>query len=114
MKLADRIVTNLPLQRLWTDAEELKGSRLAPASKTDIVGLLRKTTVFFVVADVGHKLRWIDTAARFSFWEDEAMMHLADNSAPLELAALPAGFAYVASIWSGTDTAPIVLLEKFH
>jgi hypothetical protein len=114
MKLADRVVTYLPMQRLWTDAEELRGTRMAELSAADVANLLRTETVFFAVADVGHKLHWIEVDQRFKFWKDEGQPHLASPAASIEPAALPGGYAYTASLWSGTDTAPIILLEKLH
>lgn len=114
MQLADRVVTYLPMLRLWTDAEELRGTRMAELSAADIAHILRTETVFFAVADVGHKLRWIELDQRFSFWKSEGQPHLASPAASIEPAAFPDGYAYTASLWSGTDTAPIILLEKLH
>ena len=114
MKLADRVVTYLPMQGLWTDAEELRGTRMVELSAADVTSLLRTETVFFAVADVGHKLRWIEVDQRFNFWKSEGQPHLVSPAVSIEPAAFPGGYAYIASLWSGTDTAPIVLLEKLH
>lgn len=102
------------MSRLWTPAEMLHGTRLAYALAADVAELLRTGTVFFMVADVGHPLRWIDEAQRFDFWNNEGKPHLADHAKPIHLPAFPDEFVYIASIWSGTDTAPIILLEKYH
>lgn len=113
-KLADRLVDYLPMRQLWTTAEILHGSRLTYASAAEVAELLRVGTVFFMVADVGHPLHWIEEAQRFDFWKNEGWPHLADSVESIKSETFPDGFAYIASIWSGTDTAPIVLLEKYH
>ena len=114
MNAADKIVTSIPLKNIWTDESELPAKRIAYLTSEDIVQLLKKSAVRFIVADVGHKLQWIDTTQRFDFWKQEAKPHLADGTYKIDLDGPLGNYAYVASQWAIPGEAPIITLEKFH
>ncbi|MBO2009580.1 hypothetical protein [Hymenobacter negativus] len=114
MNTANKIVASIPLENIWTDESELPAKRIAYLTSEDIVQLLKKSIVHFIVADVGHKLQWIDKSQCFNFWKQEAKPHIADDVAKIDLATYVDNYAYVASQWATQGEAPIITLEKFH
>lgn len=106
MNTADKIVISIPLKNIWTDESELPAKRMAHLTSADIVQLLKESAVRFVVADVGHKLQWIDTNRCFDFWKQEAKHYIADS--------ITGHYAYIASHWVIQGEVPIIMLEKFH
>lgn len=114
MDTADRIVASIPLQSIWTADCELPAKRMAYLTSGDVVQLLKKSAVQFVVADVGHKLQWIDVNHCFNFWKQEAKCHIADYPDKIDLDGAVGNYAYVASRWAGQDETPIITLEKIH
>jgi len=58
MDPAQRIVTQMPLSDLWKDAGLINAHRHGRVGRDDISKLLRDGSTF-VVADLGHPLRWI-------------------------------------------------------
>jgi len=113
VKLSYKIVTSIPLNTLWTSETEVQAERTAYIRRNDIKLLLKDTPVQFIVADVGHKLRWIDSRQCFEFWKTEAA-HVAENPERVDLENFVGNYAYVASRWSGQQDIPIILLEKVH
>ena len=114
MNVADKIVTSIPLETLWIDKSLLLAKRMSYLTSKDIVRLLQKSAVQFVVADVGHKLKWIDKNQCFDFWKKEAKQHIADNADKIDLESFAANYAYVASLWTTQNEIPIITLEMFH
>jgi hypothetical protein len=111
----DRIVTQLPLDELWTSRHRLRSTRLRLLQPADLPALLRAGPVRFVLANVGTPLRWVALEETFSFWKREACQRLADPEAAIVLDDFPAGVAYVASLWEAEgEPAAIVLLEEHH
>jgi hypothetical protein len=114
MSPADRVVTVIPLQVLWTDDGELPAQRGRWLDRDAIRELLRKGPVRFVVANVGERLRWISLDDRFGFWKADVVAHLAETDR-IRLDGFPDNMAYVASEWlSAENGPPIVLLETRH
>jgi hypothetical protein len=109
-----RIVTQIPVQRLWTNDGELPAARGRRLGREAIRVLLHDRPVRFVVANVGDPLRWIPVADRFVFWKSEATVHVT-GAERIDLDSFPRGLAYVASEWTAPgDDVPIVLLEARH
>ncbi|TKD01181.1 hypothetical protein E8A74_31775 [Polyangium fumosum] len=109
-----RIVTRIPVEELWTDDGVLAATRLRTLDRVAIRDLLRRGPVRFVVADVGHDLRWIPPAERFDFWKRDGEIHFALTK-EVHLDDLPDGMAYLASEWTvAGDEAPVLLLEVYH
>ena len=75
--------------------------------------LLRAGEVSFVVADVGHALRWVKTKDAVVFWKAEVKDHLAEDER-FSLDDFPGGYALVASEWRRLDGCAVVLLEAHH
>ena len=113
MNFSDKIITTIPLNTLWTNETEIQAQRTAYVTRNDIRLLLKETPVQFIVADVGHKLKWIDSHHCFDFWKAEAT-HIAENPERVDLGDFVDNYAYVASLWTGRQDIPIVLLEKVH
>jgi len=114
MDAALKIVTRLPLRKLWRDDGFRTTARLRSLAEEDILNLLRSGTIQFVVVDVGAPPGWIQQSECFQFWKREAQPHLARKSRII-LEEFPDQYCYVASQWEGEDqAAPIVVLEKQH
>ncbi|MDI3285767.1 hypothetical protein QHF83_20865 [Polyangium sp. 15x6] len=107
-------MTRIPVEELWTDEGALPATRLRTLDREAIRELLRRGPVRFVVADVGHRLRWIPPAERFDFWKRDGNLHLAEADA-MHPGDFPDGMAYRASEWTAPGgEAPIIVLEVHH
>ena len=110
-----RTVTRLPLEHLWRDSESTVGTRRRALTADDIVRLLREGTVEFVVANVGHKPRWIARTDCYEFWKAEVTPHLAASESRIVLDHFPDAYCYIASEWGAAESAAsIVVLERYH
>ncbi len=114
MNIADKVVANIPLETIWTAEGELFAERISYLTSKEIVQLLRKSTVQFVIADVGHKLKWIGKNQCFKFWKEEVKQHIADKADKIDLESFADNYAYVASLWTVQAEMPIITLEKLH
>jgi hypothetical protein len=110
-----RKATHLPLDELWRPDGTTFRIRLRELEPDEISEMLRKSSIEFVVADVGRGLLWIAPGACFHFWKTEIKPHLAKVDSRILLDSFPGGYCYTASEWSGIDGDPlIVLLERHH
>ncbi|HEY2587623.1 MAG TPA: hypothetical protein VGI81_17890, partial [Tepidisphaeraceae bacterium] len=100
------IVQRLPLERLSTPRGE--AIRRYDLGAETIRELLRSTKVRFVIANVGHELRWVAEADCFDFWKREVQPHLAESNGRIQLEQFPREYAYFASQWDD-GAAPIIL-----
>ncbi len=114
MNFSDKIVTTIPLENIWTDQNEIQANRTSYLTSDEIKSLLKKSFVQFIVADIGHKLKWIDKDQGFNFWRTEVERHLANDINHIVLNNFVDNYAYVASEWTGEHGTSIILLEKFH
>jgi hypothetical protein len=109
-----KIVTKLPLEHLWQGNELEMGKRLRALTAGEIAATLREGPVQFVVADVGHKLRWIAPAECYEFWKSEVKPNLAISSSRLSLDSFPRGYCYTASAWEVSGASEVIVLERHH
>lgn len=112
-----RIVTDMPLAELWSEHGPLHAERVRLLTKEELIALLQVAPVEWVIADVGHQLRWIPLADCFATWKRDVRAHVVDDpTQPIVLDHYPDGYAYVASEWQRDDPAapPIVVLERHH
>jgi hypothetical protein len=109
-----KIVTSIPLLKLWTDDAELVVERGEYLTTYHIGNLLTHSPVTFVIADIGLRLRWIDPKDCYDFWKTEVQQHLANDMDTIYLDVFPDGYVYIASEWRGEYSTPIILLEKQH
>jgi hypothetical protein len=114
MKLSDKIVTDIPLETIWTDEEQLQASRESYLTDLEVHQLLKSSTIQFIVADPGQKLKWVDINDCFRFWKTEVSKHLANDFNEIELDTFPDNYAYLASRWTAENKPPIIVLEKYH
>jgi hypothetical protein len=107
-------VTRIPLQELWRSNGIAIGPRGRTLNSDDIVQLLSKGPIEFVVADVGRPLVWTDSPS-YEFWKTEVKPHLAEPDSPIILDSFSGGYCYTASQWDDEMRGVrIVLLEKHH
>ena len=116
MRHEQRIVTQLPLDELWTDQGPLQATRVRELGAADITDLLRLGPVRFVVANVGGRLEWVPVEQRYEFWKSQVKMRLVDPAVEgFRLEDFPGEYCYSASEWKADELEePIVLLSRFH
>jgi hypothetical protein len=111
---AQKIVTQTPLTELWNTNGPLDARRAENLGETDIKRLLRDGSTF-AVAETGQPLRWIAEGDRFAFWKAEVKFRLvAPDADGFHLDDYPGNYCYVASMWKGASSRPIIVLEKHH
>ena len=109
------IVTKLPLEHLWQGSKLEVGRRLCALTADEITSILRDGPVRFVVADVGHKLRWIAPAECYEFWKSEVKPNLANAGSRMSLDSFPQAYCFMASAWEISGTSEqVILLERHH
>jgi len=71
-----KVITKLPLSKLVTPrGDAARGAELGAEA---IRQLLRWGPVRFVIADIGHELRWLEEASCLVTWKQEVQPHLAE------------------------------------
>src|SRR5690606_10428735 len=69
--LSTRIVTQLPLNRLWDNDGDIAAQRERYLSRASLREMLRQNRVQFYVADISRPLRRVDVADCYDFWTSE-------------------------------------------
>lgn len=106
--LARRVVTHLPLARLWDEHAFLPHARARALYEDDAAEQIRGGPARLAVAELGEPLRWLPPGQARAFWAHEAAPRLTLPGTPL----LPgAGYGYTASLWLAADARPVLLLE---
>jgi len=104
--LARRVVTHLPLARLWDENAFLPHARTRTLYEDDAAEQIRDARL--AVAELGEPLRWLPAGQARAFWSHEAAPRLIPPGTPL----LPGTeYGYTASLWLAEDAPAIVLLE---
>jgi hypothetical protein len=115
MERQKRVVTKPPLDELWSATADFSNAhRHAAMTHDELTQLLRLGPAWFVVANVGHSLEWIDLSKCYEFWKREVKPHFASAVTRIYLDAFPDGYAYSAVRWTTELTDPVVVLEKHH
>ena len=115
MRPEQRVVTRGPLTELWDDTGLLTLVRQRQVDRNEVTEVLRHGAVRFVVADIGHKVKWIPANDCYSYWKEEVKPHLADPEVSVPLEEFPGEYCYFASEWRGGDSgAAVILLERHH
>ena len=117
MNPAMRIVTQMPLERLWDDQRELSYVRGGCVGSERIRELLRSGRVRFVVADCGKNLSWIQEEDLHRYWKTVAQPHLvepAESESGHRLEDFPDEYCFIATEWGEADQVPVILLEMQH
>jgi hypothetical protein len=105
--LASRVVTNLPLARLWDEQAFLPHARQRALYEEDAAAHVRDGTARLVIAELGEPLRWLPGGQARAFWTHEAEPRLIPPGTPL----VGGGYGYTASLWATEDARPVLLLE---
>ena len=113
MRPDQRIVTGIPLTKLWDESGILADKRVRNLDRSSLLELVQSGSLQFVVADCGLKLKWIPTEKRFEFWK-AVKPQIADPGEPIHREDFPNETAYIASEWCGPAGECLVLLEKQH
>ncbi|HEX8213190.1 MAG TPA: hypothetical protein VF584_23650 [Longimicrobium sp.] len=104
--LARRVVTHLPLARLWDEHGFLPHARARTLYEDDAAEQISLARL--AVAELGEPLRWFPAGQARAFWAHEAAPRLIPPGTPL----LPGtGYGYAASLWLAEDARPVLLLE---
>ncbi|SRR6266508_3569595 len=109
-----RIITRLPLEKLWRDDGFSSAERCGLLAADDIRSLLRAGPVHFVVADVGKHPQWIPPEESHRYWKSEVQPHLAAPDSRIYREQFADRYAYFAVGWGEDAGVPIVVLEKSH
>jgi hypothetical protein len=110
-----RVVTELPLRELWNASGNLHDARcIGNIGVSEITELLRQGPLWFVVADVGHRLEWVDLSECYLLWKNEVKPHLANVEQGVRLDQYPGEYAYFGKQWITQLPNPVVVLEKVH
>jgi hypothetical protein len=107
--MPEPIIIQLPLDSLTTSLGRAEQCRRVDTE--DIRSLLKQGPVRFVVADIGHPIRWIAESECFNFWKRDVRTHIVFEGARLE--DFSGEYCYYAAEWTDGGT-PIILLEKAH
>jgi len=111
-----RSVVELPLSEVWNEQGPVSAARLRHLTREDLRQLLQAGAVCFIIANVGHLLRWIPDDEGHAFWKLEVRPHLvAEPDRPFDIYSFPEGYCYIASEWRApNEVHAIVLLEQRH
>jgi len=112
----ERLVTEIPLYELWDNSGRLIARRQHFLNYEQLRLLLQRGVVRFVVANLGHSLRWIPETETFSFWKSEVRPHLVNEpDRPFNLDHYSQGYCYIASEWQPEgENYQVVVLECHH
>ncbi len=114
MNLSQKRIIQIPILELWNDDRILELKRNRYLTRKEIVEILTKGPVEFVIANIGDKLTWIPTSKCFEIWKSDIKEHVVENPEHIELEDYPEDYAYIASEWEGLQDRPIILLETCH
>jgi hypothetical protein len=99
-----RVVTRIPLARLWDEHSYLPHVRERALYEEDAAELLASARA--AIAELGEPLRWLPAGQLRAFWTHEAAPRLIPPGTPLLL-----DYGYAASLWGAEDARPVILLE---
>ena len=115
MVYAQKVVTKLPADQLWTYTGPVAASRGAFIGVEEITELLKNGIVRFVILNVGSIPQWISEKDCNDFWKIEFKPHLASlEQDTCSLDDSPDNFYYQASMWKLESGVPIVVFELYH
>ncbi|WP_290789688.1 hypothetical protein [Flavihumibacter sp. UBA7668] len=114
MNPSHKIVTELPLSSIWNSTEELDATRISYLTKEEIIEILREKPVKLVIASIGEKPEWIDSADQFKIWNKTLSPRLVSNQHTFSLDDFPGNYGFLASLWEYQKYSAIILFEKYH
>jgi hypothetical protein len=111
----ERLVTQCPLSEVWDASGRLMEQRQRLLDCEQLRQLLHRGAVRFVVANVGHPLRWVPETEAFAFWKTEVRSHLVNEPDRLfNVDHYPQGYCYIASEWQSKDEEHLVVVLECH
>ncbi|RSK30166.1 hypothetical protein [Hymenobacter metallilatus] len=114
MKLEQRIVTTIPLEQLWNEAEILPHERQEYLNEQEVQDLLKNGNVPIVLASCGLKLAWIAPLEALARFKREIKGHIVNNPDRFVLQDYEDDWCYLASLWNNTLEERVLLLETYH
>lgn len=106
--LARRVVTRLPLARLWDASDFLPHVRERTLYDDAAAEQVRAGHARIAIAELGEPLRWLPYGQARAFWKHEIEPRLLPPGTPLRPGA---GYGYAASLWTAQGMRPTLLLE---
>lgn len=104
----------MPMDQLWTDSEILPAQRKEYLITTQIIDLLRKGPIQFVIANCGDKLVWMPFNTCYDFFKSEFKAHLVENPDRIYLNEYKDEYATWDKEWVLFITSFPYLCRKFH
>lgn len=98
-----KIVTKLPIEKLWNENNYIDSTREKNLTKNELINIIKKSPLKFVIADIGHKLKWIPLDKCYKFWKLEIKDNLIKIYDKIELESFPSDYAYLASKWTAQN-----------
>jgi hypothetical protein len=102
MDFAKKVVSQLPLESLWSEKGPLIAERKNYLTRSEIRELLKKGPVQFVMAIHGDKLVWEDVAGCYAFFKQEGMDHIVDGFDHIYLDHFKDSYCYLAASARGS------------
>lgn len=114
MRPDQRIYSGGHIDALWDSNGTLPLTCQGDIGAEQLADLLRHGPVRFVVPSVGEPLRWVSIESRFTFWKEEVKPRLVEPGGEAILENFPGESCYFATLWTGEEQIPVVLLDEFH
>jgi len=114
MKLDQRIVTNLPIDELWTDSAILEYERKEYLTERQVQEIILQGKIAVVEASCGLKLSWVSPDQTLDFFKSKVKGHVADDPKIISLADFESNWCYLPSKWVNLDGQEVILLETYH
>jgi hypothetical protein len=113
MDPALRVVTQLPLEALFTEAGPLKGRRQRDIGLSDLREHLRLGPSI-VIAEVGRPLSWIPRERTFDIWKAELRARTVEPGTSFRPEDFPGAYCFRASEWTIEDGSVVLVFERMH
>lgn len=114
MTQAQRIVTKIPLDELWTDSEIVSYKRQEYLTERQVQELVFKGDIAVAEASCGLKLSWVSPNSAIEFYKKQIKGHIVNDPDRIILADYEDEWCYLASLWSSADGQKAILLETYH
>lgn len=117
MMLDQRVVTQLPLVKLWDANGELQLTRSREVGCEQVAELLGCGPVRFVIANCGDSLKWVSADACYRYWKEVVKPHLVEPNAAVNgfrPERFPDGYCLIGTEWGAGEPESVVLLEMYH
>ena len=116
MMTSSQIVEKIPIDSLWNeDGEEIEYKRAEYLPSEEIKKILKQWPIRFIIARIGHPLKYIPEEECYTLWNQEVRDHMMDP--PKGALFLPDqldGYGYLASKWVGSSEDDwVIVLEDY-